>query len=141
MVDKKLEADIKKTKEFIELWREFHRIFENTLSDNSVSSKWEKTFLSTKTLVNARYDDLMDSLGVKPIKRFIKSENIYNIFSVNNLSVMSDEKLKAVEADWSGAQQLLTGLLKRLERKKKRIEAFNGFAFVLKKGLGKIKPR
>lgn len=133
MIDKKLEANIKKTKEFIEIWDKFHRIFKNVLANNTLNNDQEKNFLSTKALVNSRYDDLMDSLGVKPIRRFIKSEFIYNILSLENLSIMSDERLKTIDKDWYESSRFLGALLARLERKKRRIEGFNRFFFVLKK--------
>ena len=141
MIDKNLEINIKKTKNFIEIWNEFHRIFKNMLLDNTLNKEAEKNFLSTKTLVNARYDDLMDSLGVKPIGRFIKSEPIYDVLSLENLSIISDERLKEVRQNWEESSRHLGALLERLEKKKRRIEGFNSFAFGLKKKLTKVKSR
>lgn len=132
MIDKRLESNIKKTKDFIEIWDKFHNIFKK---------KDEENFLATKILVNLRYDDLMDSLGEKPIKRFIKNESLYNILLLGNLSIMSDERLKAVDKDWKESSKFLNTLLDRLEKKKRRIEGFNRFAFTLKKGIKKRRPR
>lgn len=132
MIDKRLESNIKKTKDFIEIWDKFHNIFKK---------KDEENFLATKVLVNLRYDDLMDSLGEKPIKRFIKNESLYNILLLGNLSIMSDERLKAVDKDWKESSKFLNTLLDRLEKKKRRIEGFNRFAFALKKGIKKRRPR
>ncbi|MGB2705275.1 MAG: hypothetical protein WBC74_00210 [Candidatus Omnitrophota bacterium] len=123
MIDRKLEGNIKKTKEFVEIWGNFRKIFKN--ND-------EKNFLATRTLVNSRYDDLMDSIGEKPIKRFIKNEPLYNILSLENLSIMSDERLKKLDKDWNESSGYLSSLLERLERKKRRIEGFNRFFFLLK---------
>jgi len=123
MIDRELEANIKKTKEFIEIWNNFHRIFKG--ND-------EKNFLATKTLVNSRYDDLMDSIGEKPIKRFIKNEPLYNILSLENLSIMSDERLKKLDIDWNESSRYISLLFERLKRKKRRIEGFNRFFFLLK---------
>ncbi|NQU95587.1 MAG: hypothetical protein HQ549_05090 [Candidatus Omnitrophica bacterium] len=141
MVDRKLEANIKKTENFLEIWNEFHRIFENALAGNSINKVEEKNFFSTETLVNARYDDLMDSLGVKPIKRFIKSEAIYNILSIRNLSIMSDRRSSLVYKDWQNSFKFLNSLLERLKRKKRRIEGFSRFSFLVKKGLSFSKRR
>lgn len=141
MVDRKLEANIKKTENFLEIWDKFHRIFENTLSGNSINKGEEKNFFSTKTLINARYDDLMDSLGVKPIKRFIKSEAIYNILSIRNLSVMSDRRSSLVCKDWQNSFEFLNSLLERLKRKKRRIKGFSRFSFLVKRGLSFSKRR
>ncbi len=135
MIDRKLEANIKKTKEFIEIWDEFNRIFKNTISENHVSIDEEKEFLSTKALVNSRYEDLMDSLGVKPLKRFIMSPSIYNVLSLEKISIMSDEKFDTVDKDWEESSKFLTALLERLKTKKRRIEGFNRFFFVTKKAI------
>jgi len=123
MIDKKLEGNIKKVKEFTEIWGNFRRIFKN--ND-------EKNFLATRSLVRSRYDDLMDSIGEKPIKRFIKNEPLYNILSLENLSIMSDGRLKSLEGDWDDSFAYLLSLADRLERKKRRIEGFNRFFFLLK---------
>ena len=135
MIDRKLEANIKKTKEFIEIWNEFNRIFKNTISENHVSIDEEKEFLSSKTLVNSRYEDLMDLLGVKPLKRFIMSPSIYNVLSLEKISIMSDEKFDTVDKDWEESSKFLTALLERLKIKKRRIEGFNRFFFVTKKAI------
>ena len=135
MIDRKLEANIKKTKEFIEIWDEFNRIFKNTISGNHVSIDEEKEFLSTKTLVNSRYEDLMDSLGVKPLKRFIMSPSIDNVLSLEKISIMSDGKFDTVDKDWEESSKFLTALLERLKTKKRRIEGFNRFFFVTKKAI------
>ena len=139
MIDRKLEANIKKTKEFIEIWDKFNRIFKNTISENHVSIDEEKEFLSTKALVNSRYEDLMDSLGVKPLKRFIMSPSIYSVLSLEKISIMSDEKLGMVDKDWKESSKFLTALFKRLESKKRRIEGFNRFFFMAKKGIRRKK--
>ena len=132
MKDKKLEENIKKAGHFIEIWNKFHDIFENATSREYVDESGEKEFLSTKTLVSSRYEDLMDSLGVKPLKRFIINPSLYNILSLDNLSIMSDEKLKTVGKDWNESCRFLTALQKRLESKKRRLKDFNKFAFVVK---------
>jgi len=135
MIDRKLEANIKKTKEFIEIWDKFNRIFKNTISGNHVSIDEEKEFLSTKTLVNSRYEDLMDSLGVKPLKRFIMSPSVYSVLSLEKISIMSDGKFDTVDKDWEESSRFLTALLERLKIKKRRIEGFNRFFFVTKKAI------
>ena len=139
MIDRELENNIKRTKEFIELWDKFHGIFKNTISENHVGEEDEKAFLSIRELVNSRYEDLMDSLGIKPLKRFTMNASLCNVLSLERLSVMSDERLKAVDRDWGESSRFLHLLLNRLIRKKKRIEGFNRFAFVLKKGISKLK--
>lgn len=139
MIDKKLEANIKKTREFTEIWNKFNRIFKNAISGEHISRDREKEFLSTRALVNSRYEDLMDSLGVKPLKRFIISPFVYNVLSLEKISVMSDEKSDTVDKDWEGASKFLAALLKKLEGKKRRIKNFNRFFFVAKKEIRKRK--
>ncbi len=135
MIDRKLEANIKKTKEFMEIWDKFNHIFKATISGDHVSINEEREFLSTKALVNSRYEDLMDSLGVKPLKRFIMSPSIYNVLSLEKISIMSDEKFDTVDKDWEESSKFLTALLERFKTKKRRIEGFNRFFFVTKKAI------
>lgn len=133
MVDKKLETNIKKTKNFIEIWDKFHNIFKNAISENHISEDIEKELSSVRDLASLRYEDLMDSLGGKPLKRFIKSPAIYNVLSFEGISIMSDERLATIGREWAESFNFLHALLERLERKKRRIGGFNGFVFVIRK--------
>ena len=139
MIDRKLEGDIKKTKEFIELWDKFHQIFKDAISENHVSESKEKEILATKSLVGSRYEDLMDTLGKRPLERFIMSPSVYNILSLEKISIVSDRRLDALDCDWREAQRSLKALFERLERKKRRIGNLNRFAFALKKGVRRKK--
>ena len=139
MIDKQLESNIRKAKEFIELWDKFHVVFRNTVSGNRVGEKEEQNFLSIRELVNSRYEDLMDSLEIKPLKRFTMNTALCNVLSLERISIMSDERQKAVDADWTESSRFLNSLLERLMRKKRRIESFNKFAFVLKKGINRFR--
>ena len=138
MIDKKLESNIKKTKEFIEIWKRFYQTFSNTISHSHVDENKEKEFLSTRDVVNSRYEDLMDSLEVKPLKRHIMTPFVYNIFSIDKISIMSDEKLKEVNKEWEKSGEFLHSLLRRLEKKKDKIKSFNRFAFQIKKKITNI---
>ncbi len=122
MIDKKLEDNIKNTKRFLEFWSKFHQLY---------SSK-EENFLSTRTLVNSRFQDLMDSAGMKHSQRLTKGLPIYEILSIENLSGMSDEKLKRIEECWTDSYYFLRGVLNRFQKKKKRIERFNKLVFTIK---------
>ena len=133
MIDKKLEENIKKTKQFIDLWSSFRGIFTRSISDSRVRIDKEEEFLSTKELVTSRYEDLMDSLGEKPLKRFIVTPYIYNVLSLEKLSIMSDKRINEVRKDWEESNKFLKLLLSRLERKKHRIEGFNKFYLLLKR--------
>lgn len=139
MIDKKLETNIKKTKEFVELWRKFRGIFANTISGSRLGDDEEKEFISTRNLVNSRYEDLMDSLGIKPLGRFLKSPSVYDVLSVERLSTMSDDRLEKVDEDWKKSSKYLAMLLERLMRKKRRLEGFNKFFFLTKKGISKLR--
>jgi len=133
MIDKKLENNIKKTKEFMEIWTKFRNIFDKTLSENILNREREKEFLSTRPLVDSRFDDLMDSLGAKPLRRFTTGASLYNVLSVDKLSTMSDEKTKELEKNWEESRKFLKALISRLEKKKRKIEGFNRFFLSLKR--------
>ena len=133
MIDKKLEQNIKNTKEFIELWTKFHQIFEKNVSMSHLDKREEEEFVFVRELLNSRFEDLMDSLGIKPLKRLIMCPPIGNILALAKLSSMSDDVLKAFDRDWEEASKFLGSLLGRLERKKDRIEDFNKFAFIVKR--------
>ena len=129
MIDKKLEDNIKKMERFLEFWSKFHQLY---------SSK-QDNFLSTRTLVNSRFQDLMDSVGMKHSQRLTKGFPVYEILSIENFSGMSDEKLKRIEECWTDSYHFLTSVLNQFKKKKKRIERFNKLVFVTKSFLKRIK--
>lgn len=133
MVDRILEENIKKTRNFIEIWDKVHNIFKNAIAENHISKKKEAELSSARNLADSRYEDLMDSLGVKPLKRFLMGPAVYNVLSFGNVSIMSDEKLSTVDKDWTESFKFLETLLERLERKKRRIGSFNKAAFVMRR--------
>lgn len=141
MTDKKLENNIKKARDFIEFWHKFYDIFKSTISENHLGRDKEEEFLSVRELVNSRYEDLMDSLGVKPLKRFIMSPSVYNVLSFEKISIMSDRRLNIIDKDWRESFRFLRALLGRLERKRNRIGNFNKFAFIFKKKIGRVRRR
>jgi len=132
MIDKKLETNIKKVKEFMEIWNNFRGLFENSEVQN---------FAATKKLINTRFDDLMDSLGEGALARFTKNEPLYNILSLQDIAIMSDERRKAVDNDWEDSFKFLGRLLGRLEKKKRLIEDMSPVGFGIKKGIAKIRFR
>ena len=133
MIDKKLEDNIKKTKDFIEIWNKFHNIFSKATAENHVSENKEKEFLSVRNLANSRYEDLMDSMEVKPLKRFIISPAVYGVLALDKLSIISDERLCALDKNWNESIKFLTTMLARLENRKRRIGGFSRFAIFSKK--------
>jgi len=139
MIDKSLEEGIKKTQHFIEIWNKFHDIFKKMVSQNHVDGSKEKEFLSAKELAGSCYEDLMDSLSVKPIRRFVIGRAVFNVLSFDSVFAMSDEKLELFDKNWDESFVFLKELLDRLERKKRRIGNVNRFAFAMKKKINKFR--
>ena len=141
MIDKKLEENIKKAGEFIELWKKFYEIFEKAISSNPISSEIERNFHSTKRLLSIRFEDLMDSLNIRPSIRILKHAPIYNILFLKNLKEMSEDKSSEIKRNWQNSLENLEILKSRLERKKMRIQRFNRFFYILKNKIVRKKHR
>jgi hypothetical protein len=139
MIDKKLEESIKKTKRFLEFWSKFHELYRNVVESNVDLNEKEKDFLSNITLVNSRFQDLMDYLEVGHGERLAKAYPIYKVLSIESLQGVSDERSKEIEDWWTDSYVFLSGLLERLQKKKKRIEGYNKFMFLVKNTFRKIK--
>ena len=133
MTDKKIDHNIKKTKDFIESWKRFHNIFKGALLKAAVDKKKEEEFLLTKDLISVRYEELMDDVGVKPARRVLKSDSIYSVLSLDKFSNISDESLRNIDRQWRNSFELLEELLCRLERNKKRLGNFSRFSIIIKK--------
>ena len=106
MIDKKLEDNIKNTKRFLEFWSKFHELYRTN----------EENFLSTRTLVNSRYQDLMDSIDIRHSQRATKGLPVYEILSIENLSGISDERSKKIEDYWTNSYVFLSSLLKQFQK-------------------------
>ncbi len=137
MKDKELETNIKKTEEFLEYWVKFNQIYKETISSSKGSIVNQEIFFSTKDIVNHRFEDFLDSIGVSHKKRVDKYFGIYRILSIKDLNDMSDEILEQIKEDWTESFILLYSMLKILKRKKLRLENINGIFFSMKNFLTK----
>ena len=137
MKDKQLESNIKNTEEFLEYWVKFNQIYKDSISTRQESSSAKDIFFSTKDIVNNRFEDFLDSLGVTHKQRVDRYYGIYRILSIKDIDVMSDEKIDQIKEDFTESFILLYDLLKRSKRKKSRIENINGIFFRVKKFFNK----
>ncbi|MFH1790952.1 MAG: hypothetical protein ABH885_03080 [Candidatus Omnitrophota bacterium] len=134
MKDRKLEDNIKKTGVFLEFWTKFHELYRDAVSGNSPD---REMFISTRSLVNSRFDELMDSLGVGSREKIDKCIPFYEILSIEDLSAMSDEKQVKIGDFWTDSYIYLYSRLDSLKRKKRRIEKFNRTVFMAKRLLSR----
>lgn len=133
MKDKKLEENIKHTETFLGLWQNFQGLYKSAIEEKTSSGGLNENFLSTRGLVNARFEDLMDSLGIGQKEKTRRCYPVYQILSIEDLRVISDEKLTALNEWWVDSNIFLYSLLKRFKKKKRRIEKFNKFFYLTKK--------
>jgi len=133
MVDKKLEENIKKTQTFLEFWTKFDELYREAVSERTVSGPKTEIFISTRSLVNSRFEDFMDALGIGRTDRMIKCGFVYEILSLEDLDTMSDERLNKIRECWTDSYIYLYSVLNRLKKKKQRIEKFNRFFFITKR--------
>ena len=137
MIDKHLEANIKNTEEFLEYWIKFNQIYKDIISVRQGSTSVTDIFFSTQNIVNHRFEDFLDSIGISHKQRVDRYFGIYRILSIKDLDVMSDSKIDQIKEDWTESFILLYDLLKRFKRKKSRIEDINGMFFRVKKFFNK----
>jgi len=133
MKDPKLEENIKEICKFVEFWTKFHELYKEAIAKNPVPADKTNMFIATKDLVSNRFNDLLDALEIRHGERMTKCLPIFEILSLDDFSTMSDEKLDRLTDHWSDSYFYLYGILNRLKKKKRRIEKFNRFFFVIKK--------
>ena len=146
MADKKIIENIKSIKKFLEFWTKFHEIYVNAVSsskkteeDQYASRTMEDNFISTRSLVNSRFQDLMDLLSVNHADRMTKALCIYEVLSVESLSEMSDEKIEKIEDFWTDSFVFLSSLLIRFQTRKKRLEKFNRISLAIRGIVKKVR--
>jgi len=133
MIDKKLEDNIKRTHKFLEFWSKFHELYRDAVSERALTGYKGEMFISTRTLVNSRFDDLIESLEIGSREKVTRCFPVYEILSVDDLSAISDEKLNRLEDCWTDSYIFLSSLLSRFKKKKQRIEKFNKFLYITKR--------
>ena len=135
MKDKRLEENIKKSKTFTDLWSKFNELYISAISQNSDQLAQSDMFIQTKPLINIKFEDLMDSVGLAHNRRIEKYYPVYEILSINDLSTMSDEKINRINECWTDTYIFLQFLMQRLKKKKDRIAKFNTLIFILKNSM------
>ncbi len=127
MRDKQLEEYIKKTQTFLEFWCKFNHIFDQSICSASMDKVQGEDFIATRNLVNMKFEDLLDELGVPRARRIARCYPIYEILCLDDFSTMSDDKIAKLKDCWQESYIMLYSLLNRFKKKKKRIEKINGF--------------
>jgi len=133
MIDKILETGIKETQKFLEFWTKFNELYKSAISQGENAKASIEMFITTRELVNTRFEELMDFLGVSRAERMSKCYPIYSILALDDFRAMSDDKISNMNDCWTESFIYLYGILNKMRRKKKRIEKFNGFFFLAKR--------
>ena len=133
MIDKRTEDNIKDVKSFLESWAKFHQIYIKLTSKSTVTKDDEEIFFETKDIMSKRYVVMNGSLEFKYMPYNRLSDPIAEILGLDNISYISEKKLKKVEDDWNDSYIFLNKILERLKNRRKRLENFSAAGVWIKK--------
>ena len=122
MIDKELELQIKRVKEFMQLWIKFHDMYKNSLSRETISPEDEKTFLDTKSLIARKYQALKTILGTGVSYDDRALDVVSHVLSLKGVADISDVAMKKIENDWHNSYIQLNKLLGELEGRQDNLQ-------------------
>lgn len=133
MIDKKIEADIKLVKSFLEFWTKFHSAYNDITSSQIISKDDEDKFLETKAMMKDKYSHLTNTLEFKYVPHGRLTDPVNDILLLHNVRFVSERNLKKLEDDWRDSCIFLNNILERLKNNKRRMEEFNPIGVFFKR--------
>jgi hypothetical protein len=131
MIDKKLEKQINKLKDFKQAWMKFHEIYLSLVGTGSLSKDDEGIFLGEKNIIKRKYKELCDLLEMKGVSEY--ADPISDILNVSNLLSASDFQESKLKEEWDGSFMFLDNLVKAFEEKQARVSASLGIISFIQK--------
>lgn len=135
MIDKQLEQQIKKAKDFIDLWMRFRELYQNALGRTNIIPEEERAFLSLKSDLVRQYQGLLESIGAAHSPEDRTFDVISTIISLASVTALSEMQFKKVENDWHSSYLNLNKILGSLENKKEQLSKINTTKIALDKFL------
>lgn len=125
MIDKELERQIKKTKDFIELWVRFRELYQGALGRTNIQPEEEKDFLDLKSTLVRQYQGLLESLNLGHTPDDKTFDVVSSILSLASVSTLTEMQYKKAENDWHSSYLNLNKILGSLENKKEQLAKIN----------------
>lgn len=125
MVDRELERQIKKAKDFTQLWMRFRELYQGALGRSNILPEEEKTFLELKSTLVRQYQGLLESLNLSHTPDDKTFDVTSSILSLASISTLSEMQYKKIENDWHSSYLNLNRILGSLENKKEQIGKIN----------------
>lgn len=134
MIDRDVEDKIKKTKEFMELWRKFHHLYKEASNKESIDPQEEETFLETKSLIARKYQALVDLLGMsQSLEQDRTFEVISQVLSLQGVSTLSDVQIQEIENGWHQSYIALNKILGSLENRRDALAKVSSLSVIVPK--------
>ncbi len=141
MIDKRTEDNIKDTKSFLESWGKFHQTYINLISKGTFTKDDEAVFFDTKMILSERYSVLTSSLEFKYMPYNRLSDPVSEILGLDNISCMSEKRIKKIEDSWNDSYIFLNKILERLKNRRKRLENFSAVGVRIKRFMERMLPQ
>lgn len=124
-MNKKIEADIKALKGFLEFWGRFHSIYSDIIARDLISGDDENKFLETKAMMAAKYDELNRALDSKYMPHGRLTDPARDIFSMKTIRFVSEENLERIDNSWKDSYVFLNNIMEQLKARKGLAEDSN----------------
>lgn len=133
MRDKRLEQQIEHLEQFVEMWKEFHRLFTKAIGQNEITAEDEAAYFEIKTHIARNYNVLMDSLGLEKEKDSKALEIITQVVTLDDASKLSEGMAKRVTSVWHEKYIAFQKILGELEHNRQELAHINRVSVVSRK--------
>ncbi|MDX9701429.1 MAG: hypothetical protein RBU23_00140 [Candidatus Auribacterota bacterium] len=133
MRDKRLEHQIEQVEQFVEMWKEFHRLFTKALGQQEITPDDEQLYFDIKTGIARNYNVLMESLGMQKEKDSKALDIITQVVTLADASALSEGMAKRVTSVWHEKYIEFQKILGALEHNLDELAHINRFTLFLRK--------
>ncbi len=132
MRDRRLEQNIKRVEEFIELWKQLSQFLDRGLRGGTFSDEEEGQFLQLKSAIAQQHELLMTTLGGEAERDDKALRLLNNVPSLGAFQDLAEGMDKRLSTEWHSTFMALQALLGRLRGKQAQLASISSFAVAIR---------
>ncbi|MBI2870711.1 MAG: hypothetical protein HYY14_03275 [Candidatus Omnitrophica bacterium] len=112
---------ISRTHDIIELWKQFHALYESALSGGKITPQDEQKFMDLKSEIARRFQSLAETTEMKGVADVRSLDVVSRVPALSKIPALSEMERGKIEADWNEGHIALNRVLGSLEAAKDRV--------------------
>ena len=132
MRDQRLDKNIGRVEEFIELWKQLSQFLDRGLRGGTFTDEEEGQFLQLKSQIAQQYELLMTTLGTEAERDDKALRLLKNTPSLMSFKDLREGMDKRLTSEWHSTYISLQALLGRLKGRQAQLASINSFAVAMR---------